>query len=184
MGFVRTRYAGSIWGVRVVELLPVRCFPGTDADLATLPGGNWLVSHQRSVTLHRWLVRWSLFGNVQSPSPKFLCQLRFLSDTRCTDFWYQDCGVLWVFVQFVSPRIKECTFTSANHIIRAACAKVLSNVYQLIHICNMSDQQFIFHPDNFSWLSNGISYIITARRVLSLKSLIPDCSGTLVSLHW
>lgn len=82
----------------------------------------------------------------ESPSPKFLCQLRFLSDTRCTDFWYQDCGVLWVFVQFVSPRIKECTFTSANHIIRAACAKVLSNVYQLIHICNMSDQQFIFHP--------------------------------------
>lgn len=81
---MRTRSPGSICGViRVVELFPVRCFPDTDADPATLPGGNWLASHQRSATLHRRLARWSLFGNVESPSLQFLCQLRFLSDTGC-----------------------------------------------------------------------------------------------------
>lgn len=80
---MRTCSSGSICGVRVVELFAVRCFPGTDADPATLPGGNWFASHQRSATLHRWLARWSLFGNVESPSLQFLCQLRFLSDTGC-----------------------------------------------------------------------------------------------------
>lgn len=159
--FVRTCSAGSICRVRVVESFLVSCFLCTDADPATLPGGNWLTSHQRSATLHCWLEHWSVFGNVGSPSLQFLCQLRFLSDT----------GALWlVAIGYCflagSCSLGFCTICFFENKVMNRC---FSNDQFIVDVISAG----YFHPVIFSWLWKGIMLCLTSSppSVLPLKSL-------------
>ena len=75
------------------------------------PEETGLASHQRSATLYRLVARWSLFGNVQSPSLQFVCQLRVLSDSVCP-------------VTGALASLQSCSHKYAGHVVRTGRAKV------------------------------------------------------------